>query len=194
MSSAKPFDLEALRQLALDSTDAELGGLWLGLFIDGVAKRHGLATKAQQETLGKKLIQSLATVDTPGTKLASVDMALRVAATGKFSNAGQIVRRILSGEDDRVTLKILAKIGANFLGGRKEGAVGPVRKFIRKALRKNSAYTNAELWSAFKKSPPKGWCAMDNNTGRYIEGPKASDNLNYKGFRNAASKEREIIG
>ncbi len=78
--------------------------------------------------------------------------------------------------------------------GRKPGSIGPVRKFIRARLAKNSNATNKELWAAIKAKPPKGWIPMDTTKfGRYIEGPPGSDEVKWKSFCTYASLERKRL-
>ncbi|MDP2824711.1 MAG: hypothetical protein Q8O52_18770 [Sulfuritalea sp.] len=76
--------------------------------------------------------------------------------------------------------------------GRKLGSIGPVRKFIRKALSIKPAATNEELWAAIKAKPPKNWTPMESTRlGRYIERPNTGDNVGWPRFCNIASEERK---
>jgi hypothetical protein len=78
--------------------------------------------------------------------------------------------------------------------GRKKGSIGPVRKFIRARLAKIHAATNAELWDAISKRPPKGWTVMDSpRLGRYIEGPSSDDEVKWKSFCTYAALERGLL-
>ena len=78
--------------------------------------------------------------------------------------------------------------------GRKPGSIGPVRKFIRARLAKNSNPTNGELWDAISKRPPKGWTVMDSpRLGRYIEGPSSDDEVKWKSFCTYAALERGLL-
>ena len=87
----------------------------------------------------------------------------------------------------------LAIHGKQMRLGRKEGTVGPVRKFIRKALAKKPKATNEELWAAIKANPPKGWTPMENKLGCYIEGPASGDEVKWTSFCNYAAKERGLL-
>lgn len=78
--------------------------------------------------------------------------------------------------------------------GRKPGSIGTVRKFIRARLAKNHAATNEELWDAIKAKPPKGWTPMESpRFGRYIEAPKADDEVKWKSFCSYAALERKRL-
>jgi hypothetical protein len=79
--------------------------------------------------------------------------------------------------------------GQAFLDGRKPGTGGPVRKAIRRLLAKDPTMKNAQLWSAIEAKLPKGWEALDNKQGRYLEGPMAA-NMGYRRFCNVAAEER----
>ena len=86
-----------------------------------------------------------------------------------------------------------AKLGAKFSKGGKSKTYGPIRKAISRLLSKNPSMKNDELWAAIKASPPKGWTALENRNGRYIEGPKAGDDMQYERFCNVASLERKLL-
>lgn len=83
--------------------------------------------------------------------------------------------------------------GKQMRQGRKEGTIGPVRKFIRKTLAKKPKATNEELWAAIKDKPPKNWTPMENGLGRYIEGPEHGDEVKWTTFCNYAAKERGLL-
>lgn len=86
------------------------------------------------------------------------------------------------------------KTGKAFKQGRKQGAVGPVRKFIRAALKKNSEIKNEELWQAITKKPPNGWTPMESpRLGRYIEAPAKGKNVEWKSFCTYAAEERKRL-
>lgn len=83
-----------------------------------------------------------------------------------------------------------ARIGVKFKRGRKPKTGGPIRKAIARLLAKSPDMKNAELWKAIDSKPPRGWTVCDNRSGKYIEGPKASDGMNYARFCNVAAEER----
>lgn len=83
-----------------------------------------------------------------------------------------------------------ASTGAKFIGGRRPGTGGPIRKAIAKLLAKNSALKNPQIWEVLKGKPPKGWNFFDNNTGKYIEGPSMA-NMNYERFCTVCGEERK---
>lgn len=85
-----------------------------------------------------------------------------------------------------------AASGLKFTTGRTVGSKGPIRKGIARLLKKHSGMKNAELWSAIAAKPPKGWVFCDNSIGRYIEGPSAGQNMDYKRFCNVCAEERKI--
>ena len=84
-----------------------------------------------------------------------------------------------------------AKAGVKFKQGRKPNTSGPIRKAIVRLLAASPDMKNAELWGAIKAKPPRGWKVCDNRVGKYIEGPKASDGMNYARFCNVASEARK---
>lgn len=93
---------------------------------------------------------------------------------------------------DLADAKVDAEHGKKFQG-RKKGAVGPIRKAIRRLLKKNHKMKTAEIWAEIKTKPPKGWTVMDNAQGKYIEGPKAGDEMKYRRFTNVVSEEKKLI-
>ena len=80
-----------------------------------------------------------------------------------------------------------------FPPGRPKGAVGPIRKAIAKLLKANHAMKNAQLWDALKVQPPRGWAFCENRAGKYVEGPKAADNMAYARFCNVCAEERKNL-
>ena len=85
----------------------------------------------------------------------------------------------------------LAQHGKKF-PGRKVGSYAPIHKAIARLL-KQRPIKNLQLWDTLKSRPPRGWTFFDNSQGKYIEGPKASDGMNYSRFRNIASEERKKL-
>jgi hypothetical protein len=84
-----------------------------------------------------------------------------------------------------------------FSTGRKRGAVGPIRRAVRRCLEKNPGASTAELWNQLAKNPPRGWTFHDNHAGEYFEGPKGGQNVGFRTVANYASRERtalKIIG
>lgn len=91
----------------------------------------------------------------------------------------------------QVYMAPLAQHGKKF-PGRKPGTYGPIRKAIARLL-KQRPMKNAELWDTLKSRRPRGWTFFDNSQGKYIEGPKKSDGMDYARFRNIASEERKKL-
>ncbi|HEY0876917.1 MAG TPA: hypothetical protein VGE10_00545 [Zeimonas sp.] len=92
----------------------------------------------------------------------------------------------------------LARRGRKFEGGRKLGAVGPIRKAIRRLLKNDPTLKNADLWDLVKARLPRGWTAFDNRTGRYLEKPsrpeqKQIEKVEYSTFCNIAADERKAL-
>jgi len=85
------------------------------------------------------------------------------------------------------------RLGRLFTNGRKSGTGGPIRKAVAKLLKANPGLKNPELWSAVAAKPPKGWEAFDNRAGKYFEGSKPAENMNYKRFCNVCGEERKKI-
>jgi hypothetical protein len=86
-----------------------------------------------------------------------------------------------------------ALTGQKFIAGRKSGTGGPIRKAIARLLKKNQAMKNLELWETLSDNPPRGWQFNDNHVGKYIEGPKGGDSMNYARFCNIASEEKRKL-
>lgn len=104
-----------------------------------------------------------------------------------------------AGEQDGLSILLDGKTadqivtGKKFLSGRKSNSIGPVRKFIRNALKKNPEMKNADLWEAIKERPPRGWDVMENSRFyKYIEKPNSGDNVGWKRFCNIAAEERNL--
>lgn len=70
-----------------------------------------------------------------------------------------------------------------------------VRAAINKTLKKSPKLSNDALWRALEVSPPKGYRFCETSKlGRYIEGPAATDDMEYRRFMNIASEERKNLG
>ncbi len=88
----------------------------------------------------------------------------------------------------------LATYGEVMRKGRKKDTIGPVRKFIRKALERKPALSNEDLWAAITTKPPRDWTVMNSSRfGRYIEGPSSKDEVKWKSFRTYAALERNRL-
>ena len=84
--------------------------------------------------------------------------------------------------------------GKKFTQGRKQDTGSAIRKAIAKALKKNPALKNAELWNGLSLKPPKGWEFFDNGLGKYTERLKAPiRGQSYARFCNVASEERKKL-
>jgi hypothetical protein len=97
------------------------------------------------------------------------------------------------GFEEAVVAAYLENLGNAFKGGRKEGAVSPVRKAVRRELARDPSASTETLWKRVAENPPKGWAFLDNRVGRYAEGPKAGQNMNIRTFANVASMERKRL-
>ena len=83
--------------------------------------------------------------------------------------------------------------GAKFQG-RKAGALGPLRREVRKALKKSPSAKNGAIWEALRVRKLKGWQFFDNPQGRYVEIDSANEgrkSTSYESFRNTVSLERK---
>lgn len=89
-------------------------------------------------------------------------------------------------------LEPVALLGAKFKEGRRLGAHGPIRKAIAKLLNSNQNMKNAELLTAIKEKPPKGWSYYDNRLGKYFEG-KDNKSMTVARFNNICSEERRKL-
>lgn len=104
------------------------------------------------------------------------------------------------GEEDGLPLVIgndhadLVIHGKQMRRGRKEGTIGPVRKFIRKILAKKPKATNEELWTAIKAKPPTGWTPLETERyGRYIDPPAGRQEVKWKSFCTYAALEKKLL-
>jgi hypothetical protein len=84
----------------------------------------------------------------------------------------------------------LAQHGKKF-PGRKEGSIGPVRKFLRVYMLKHPQATAAEAWAALKLKPPAGVTVIDpfELKDRLIK-TTGAQSTSYRQFQNIVSKER----
>lgn len=105
---------------------------------------------------------------------------------------GVAVGHIETALDAIIELVPMASIGKKFRKGRKRGTVGPVRKALRAAIKKNPALTTRKLWEDVEsRLTGKGWTAYDTaEFGEYLEGPNAGDNVKYSTFAPYATEER----
>lgn len=88
----------------------------------------------------------------------------------------------------------LKRSGEVFTNGRKAGTSGPIRKAIAKFLKADPTLKNPAMWRAVSSNPPRGWTAYDNAAGKYLEGPIAGQNMDYKGrFCTVCGEERKKI-
>lgn len=87
----------------------------------------------------------------------------------------------------------LAWSGRKFKLGRRPNTGGPIRKAIAKALKRQPAMKNPELWLALAAAPPRGWQFFDNRAGKYVEGPAADEIMSYARFCNVCSEERKAL-
>lgn len=97
------------------------------------------------------------------------------------------------GFEEAVVQAYLEDLGSRFKGGRKEGAVSPVRKAVRRELVRDPKASTETLWKRVEANPPRGWMLCDNRAGRYAEGPKPGQNMNFRTFANVASAERKLL-
>lgn len=112
--------------------------------------------------------------------IKQVRAALKVGKTPEELRAEREgLRRLIS----------LSERGRKFVAGRKPNTGGPIRKAIARLL-KRQRMSNSTLWDALASRPPRGWTFLDNRQGKYCEGPKAGEGMNYARFCNVASEER----
>lgn len=84
----------------------------------------------------------------------------------------------------------IMRLGEKFTSGRQPGTLGPVAKRIKAHMNKNPLAKPDEVWTALKKSPPKGLSFMESDRfGRYIErGCKTI--MKWRRFENLVSVHR----
>ncbi len=84
-------------------------------------------------------------------------------------------------------------VAQKFRVGRKQGTVGPWRQAIRKMLVANPEAKNADMWTALRKKPPRGWKWLQY--GERFEGPGAGvpPTFVHKTFLVYASEERKRL-
>lgn len=116
--------------------------------------------------------------------MLAVDRSVAMANMGLGAEIG--IERALVDE-------FLKTVAEKFIAGRKPGTAGPIRKAIRRLLEKSPDLKNAGLWAELSVKPPKGWTFFDNHLGKYAEGPKGGQNMNYSTFRNVAALERKAF-
>lgn len=91
-------------------------------------------------------------------------------------------------------MRPLAKHGRDMRRGRKKGTEGPIRKFVRAHLMKDTDAKPAAIWAALKKKPPKG-------VEVYESGPKDRWHIctdkgkptSYSSFSTTVSSERKAL-
>ena len=83
------------------------------------------------------------------------------------------------------------ELGRKFAQGRKVGTEGPIKEAVRKIMKGKPSMSTAAVWTALALRPPKGWQAMENTLGKYLEGPTASDSMAYRRFENVCSEIRK---
>lgn len=105
----------------------------------------------------------------------------------------QICGGFAIGFEQALVAAYLENLGNMFKGGRKSGAVSPVRKAVRRELARDPNASTETLWMRVEAKPPKGWVFFANRAGRYIEGPKGGQNMNFRTFANVASAERKLL-
>lgn len=87
----------------------------------------------------------------------------------------------------------LIPVGMNFVkGGRQPGAVGDVRREVRRILKRAPNATAAKVWAAIKGAPPKNFSVCENRLGKYIEVKSAGSikTTSYARFANIVSAEK----
>ena len=119
---------------------------------------------------------------------------------GVCSNAKLILAllKVLDSFKQLVDIYPDAVKGVRFAPGRDKDAVGEIRNFIRTKFKKSPLVTNAQLWDAISKKPPKGWREINSpRLGIYLEGPPKVNGdiqyVKYASFCNAAAKERRLL-
>lgn len=117
---------------------------------------------------------------------AALDFVRIVAELARGAYISQEVEEALAPLD---TLLPKGKVGAKFTAGRKQGAVGRVRAWVRRFMAKHPWATAAEAWQALRDKPPKHVTVCENAVGRYVESDGEPD-TGYRRFANLVSAER----
>lgn len=146
---------------------------------DGWIRLVDLLRKAQND----KRIQS-----SPGAS-DFLDLMIVLASDSlTASTADRAVQPLIEVSDEAVFAKPFLKHAG------RERKPGPVKAFIRASLEKKPDAKNEELWDAIMARPPKDWKAMETRSfGRYLEGPKPSDEVKWKSFCTYAWSERKRL-
>ena len=118
-----------------------------------------------------------------------LDLMIELASDSlTFSTADLAVQPLIDVSPEAVFAKPFLKHAGS------ERKPGPVKAFIRASLEKKPDAKNEELWDAIMARPPKGWKAMETiRLGRYLEGPKPSDEVKWKSFCTYAWSERKRL-
>lgn len=135
-----------------------------------------LKEEAQEQTIGMNKLASI--LLTPSNETIE-------------SEARSIVIDIL--QDCLTEISPAANTGLKFKRGRKTNTGSVIRKAIAKQLKQNLTLKNPQLWDVVAAKPPKGWTACDNRAGKYLEGSKPGQNMNYARFCNVCGEERKKL-
>jgi len=173
----------------LECTDRELGMRLLAAFISHEAYVLGLPIDQIPVEFAKRVVLHIPTLEADTARDAAVEKALHKAASGDYEAAGRIFRGHMMSRAEQIKF---IPLGMKFSRGRKKGAGGPIRKAVAKLLKANPSMKNPQLWEAIKAKPPKGWGALENRLGKYLEGP-GNASMSYQRFCNVCSEERKKI-
>ena len=97
-----------------------------------------------------------------------IDHALAVHRQREAIAAEKAKGAELTAQENAETARVM-DIGRRFLGGRKQGTVGPIRKAIARLLKKTPRMKNTELWRCLflrtaTTCQPLNWTLLQSNT------------------------------
>jgi hypothetical protein len=181
-----------------DVSDYDLGRRLLASWIGAQAESQGIPANKIPPPFAEKMREAASLAETDFAVNSAIEKALQKAAIGDFEVAGRFLREhlvreagILKSDAEIKRLEPFAATGEKFRQGRKVGTGGPIRKVIAELLAKEPTLSNAQLWDAIRKKPPKGWKSQDNvKFGKYFEGPE-NKNMGYSRFLNVCAEERK---
>lgn len=166
---------------------------------------HGIESPVEgDDSFVRKMCERLATVgatDDPEIKLSALGIRQRLyqlrsmqyEPTPNHERYGRLVsecsrywREIVLRRDVMPT----ALYGQVMKQGRKPGTVGPIRKAIKRILKRHPSYSPLDIWNSFFHNPPKGWTITHDRNGRRIKAPNAGNGMAYRRFCNIVSDEK----
>jgi len=137
------------------------------------------ALPAHIEHIGA-LLADLQHLHDPGAKVRKADL-YRLRETWQAVRAAQVVRDVVPAADK----------GRKFKPGRPKGAVGIVKRTVKRILEREPGLSAGEVWQRLEDELPADWQVIDaprTGLAPYIEGPRAEDVTGWARFRNVVSE------